>query len=999
MLLRKKSCSPQKDICMKRFVFFALLLSLAFLLCAQQIEEIRTYQNLRFPGTAVQSTSGDNWVLWDENPGGDYQIRAQKFSSQAIPQFTEPITIPTAAGSKRLLQLVPSSDNGIVLLYMHEIEEDLPVIRVQKINSAGQPLWQEYGIAVGLIYDYKTPCIELCENNLGGAFVLYEDRDAESNGGVPLCGKNFDAEGNNIWSTEPAFHVTGFFDIRQLLLTDEGDLLISLESYNSNYIRKVDNFGNPTGADPLFSDISSLPLNAMMAKGTDGNILFYNGNTRNEPMQVQMMDSENNLLYPDLQELTMPLQLWRVRKVVSDAVGGFFFSYQTYPYTKGVSGELRVFHIDEELNLIASADTPILAEHVHYMDIDAQSDSAGNLWISFACNHFEEGTRHVSLAKLDSFCNPLFENLQISINDQLKHRPTILVPDSGAMLFWADHFEDNICQRWQVVDSNGNMLVDENASMLSQMLDGFATVYGVYSMGERSICLMHDYRFGKCQAYYQLLDSSLNQYLEPNGRALNPDSDLAKELWAAAVGDNGKLGIIYSQGDAIGYSYYFQQIDSSGNTLHPGGGILLDTQLGNDAQDAQLGWDQDSWYLFWMAGSNDDEILSQVRGQRILNGEPQWSSGGKEIVSYDDSVIAYLCGSGRYIVAEIKVLSSQDEYRAFYIQANGDIEPGWDPEGNLLTVSNINGFSHLFRDELGLIGDELYIPLLRIDLEDLDNQELSLRLIKISPDGTMPWENHGLSIAAMDMNSFSNISTVLYADEISLLYDDNQEGSYLHKIDYQGNPLFGSDGVLIPLTGIHRYGSRLVGYENGTYSFVAAEIGHDYNMLFQHTYINGGGSLQDTQTITESDITKLYAVNSDNHAILYWVEEIDDPFSLDVYWPYSIKAISLAEPVSIPDPALETVPALILNQNTPNPFSQSTRIAYKLHTASPVKIQIYNIKGQLVSESISSMKSSGEHEWIWNGKDTQGRSCATGVYFFKLRAGRYSSTKKMMLIR
>jgi flagellar hook assembly protein FlgD len=88
-----------------------------------------------------------------------------------------------------------------------------------------------------------------------------------------------------------------------------------------------------------------------------------------------------------------------------------------------------------------------------------------------------------------------------------------------------------------------------------------------------------------------------------------------------------------------------------------------------------------------------------------------------------------------------------------------------------------------------------------------------------------------------------------------------------------------------------------------------------------------------------------------------------------------------------------------LMQNSPNPFSGSTRISYKLHEASPVRLQIFNIKGQLVHELPSLEKAAGEHSWDWDGRDAGGKTCATGIYLYKVHSGRYSASKKMILLR
>ena len=57
------------------------------------------------------------------------------------------------------------------------------------------------------------------------------------------------------------------------------------------------------------------------------------------------------------------------------------------------------------------------------------------------------------------------------------------------------------------------------------------------------------------------------------------------------------------------------------------------------------------------------------------------------------------------------------------------------------------------------------------------------------------------------------------------------------------------------------------------------------------------------------------------------------------------------------------------------------------------------MKGQLVKTVVSDQLSAGQHTVIWNGKDENERSVPSGSYLYKIKAGRYTSTKKMILMK
>ena len=88
-----------------------------------------------------------------------------------------------------------------------------------------------------------------------------------------------------------------------------------------------------------------------------------------------------------------------------------------------------------------------------------------------------------------------------------------------------------------------------------------------------------------------------------------------------------------------------------------------------------------------------------------------------------------------------------------------------------------------------------------------------------------------------------------------------------------------------------------------------------------------------------------------------------------------------------------------LGQNYPNPFNPSTVIGYDLPSRSDVRIDIYNVLGQSVRTLVSEAQSAGKHTAEWDGRDANGHSVASGVYLYRLQAGGFVQTKKMVLAK
>jgi hypothetical protein len=88
-----------------------------------------------------------------------------------------------------------------------------------------------------------------------------------------------------------------------------------------------------------------------------------------------------------------------------------------------------------------------------------------------------------------------------------------------------------------------------------------------------------------------------------------------------------------------------------------------------------------------------------------------------------------------------------------------------------------------------------------------------------------------------------------------------------------------------------------------------------------------------------------------------------------------------------------------LSQNYPNPFNPVTRIMFRLPEAGRVTLRIFNIKGELVKTLIDRDLRAGEYSLDWDSSDGSGRGVASGVYFYQIRAGQVSASRKMLLVR
>ena len=94
-------------------------------------------------------------------------------------------------------------------------------------------------------------------------------------------------------------------------------------------------------------------------------------------------------------------------------------------------------------------------------------------------------------------------------------------------------------------------------------------------------------------------------------------------------------------------------------------------------------------------------------------------------------------------------------------------------------------------------------------------------------------------------------------------------------------------------------------------------------------------------------------------------------------------------------PANGATPATYaLEQNYPNPFNPSTTIEYSLPARTHVRLDVYDITGRLVAELVNGVQESGRYRQLWNASNA-----ASGMYFVRLQSDRFTSTRKMLLLK
>jgi hypothetical protein len=133
-----------------------------------------------------------------------------------------------------------------------------------------------------------------------------------------------------------------------------------------------------------------------------------------------------------------------------------------------------------------------------------------------------------------------------------------------------------------------------------------------------------------------------------------------------------------------------------------------------------------------------------------------------------------------------------------------------------------------------------------------------------------------------------------------------------------------------------------------------------------------------------------------HHLIQVWHERTTDG-QLAVRWndqlDFSV-TVRLTSASAAPIPT-----SYALEQNYPNPFNAGTVISFALPEASRVKVTVFNVLGQTVMVLADQEMAAGMQRVSWDGRDDNGLSAASGVYFYRITANSFTDTRKMTLLK
>ena len=986
-----------------KIITVLLLLSSILFAQVQWEQDLKIRQGVNIEWFRSASNFGDNVVyVWSDTKEGGRDLYAQKVDAlgNLLWNNGEPILIDAKIDRQEDPVVIETNDNCIVVAWVDfSNDTNYSDIYAQKINAAGELLWQENGVALSVAADIQIG-LNIVPNALGGAIIIWQDfRNA---GGVDIYGASVDADGNNTWD----------FD---------GTPIANENGAQSGHTFWED--GNGGAIMAYVNDLSGDKNIVSKGIASDGTISW-------------------TTMICNYQDGATTIDQQRV-KSAKDGEGGFIFAWQdkrninTDLYAQRINADgqiqwaengIQITDYDgEDLNprLCTSSDTGAFlswesgSAAASDLNITKISNAGVNLWNNIVVSDAEnaqnnprvsgdnnggvyvtwEDSRNGNYPNIDIYSQhldsdgaELWEAGGLAVCDQPGPQigNAIKVNNGNIFINWSDSRNGSIGLFYQVYNSAGVMALDLDGEQIFWGLSGNSEEINTINTNDGKYFAWADTRKGYLgkQLFVQKIDADGNTYFAENGNEVTEKyGESSQEFLQAIPHHENGIALTWQEQRDVFPRVYFQHMDQDGN-IAAQYGIAVTTEADRDQKKPHISELNGEYYIVWE--DMDNNWSQNIYAQKITDNEIQWANRGIQVdfapMGQGDLVL--------FDVVKNYVIYSKTFMGDIYVKAlnpDGTTVAGF-PETGLPICIDPTSQSNA----KGIMTDEGIL----IIWEDLRNDDSDIYGQMITTDGEILWEENGVPLvqAVGDQKGFIAMTD---GDDVVISWEDlANDGTAdiaINNFDFDGVSLWPE------LYAVER--------DSTQQSIDIEKIGENYMIVYEDLatemsdiymqFVNTSGNISSDSDfgIVLCDASKkqytpkIMKVDEDT-AIVGWIdgrssgkEEIKGLFAQKIV----ISGVDNEED-NVEVPSMEL-------SNYPNPFNPSTSIKFNIESPQEVTLEVFNIRGQLVKTLVNDDLAEGYHTIKWNGNDNNDNRVSSGLYMYKLSTEKKSQTNKMLLLK
>jgi len=995
-----------------------------------------------FRAGASNPVTGDQVYTYSDCREGDRDVYAQKIDVNGNLLWGEGGKLICRDAGRQEDSEVIYSGNGNWIFAWVDYRRTPDVIEAGdvwalKVDSEGDPLWSPNGEPVCIVEGIQIS-LRLVDDGAGGVIIVWEDN---RNDGNDLYAQHLTSSGQIApgWSPDglPVIEYVGRQEELTVDTDGHGGAIVAwkdmrLSGNNDIYAQRV----RPNGTLAWDPDGKPICLAGFDQSGPklcpDGHggayiVWIDKRNDQNfGDLYFQRIDSSGHSLYQNNGDtLCDANQEQNECRIMTADDGGAIFTWVDFRNDpSNILGDIYAQKVDPAGNALWSANGVVVCNAAQQQwGARFTSDGANGAIVGWEDirNGNDIGDADIYAQRISSSGAPMWLANGVLISDADDYQNSVLLKSDlthGAFLVWATQAGSASLTvqslSIQHVNSTGQIQLPQNGVEFHSGIDGDSKdPIMVKTSDSRFLVLWRDLRNGGIGCLYmQLMDTSANVFLEPNGRSLcggAADGNMASPRFVSDLANGALLVWEDNRSTSLFTQVYAQRIDNTGTPLWtPGGVHVFVPNPGPEDQQASPYVAPDGTggaFVLWSGTvSGRIYVFAQklnASGARVWANPIQVSNGVLEDICFG----AVPDGEGGVITTWKGGAWPSFKVYGQKLDSNGNAQ--WDTNGTLVCPADSN------QDWSTVIADGNGGAFFAWE-DKRDSVDYNIVAQHIDRSGNLVWPDSGLTIcnAISDQGSISMVlDTYNNNDNVFFLWQDFRNASedvYLQKVTSAGEILCEDNGFPVCTTEYDQP-YPVMAYDQGGGVYITWE---DWRQIVKSdlfgTHINGDceyvhefhqWSVNGDSVNNElfKQLGPAIAPDGDGGAIIAWEDGRssgkEETFNLFLQrvndWTTS-PVISESEPVPV---------TFHLEQNYPNPFNPATRIRYDLSHAGFVKLVIYDVLGRRVRVLENRMMPAGSHEVVWNGKTASGSYASSGIYFYRLQAGSRSEVRKMVLLK
>lgn len=980
---------------------------------------IRQGVNIEWFRTGIETTDGGAIYVWSDTKLGERDLWAQKVDGAGNMVWGEPVLIDGKPDRQEDPVITRTNDNNYVIAWI-DFSADLDGdVYAQKIDGEGNLLWQEGGVPVCTLAGMQID-LNMEPDNEGGVYIIWVD---SRNPSKDLFGQRLSANGSPLWIVNGIPIANGLGDEMQntMLPDGEGGMIIAYtHSYASNddlYAKRFNANGTMVWQNTLvISEAEGSQSDIRMAALNDGNFVFTWADKRSADTDIyaQKINLAGDLLwgsylivYSDQNGLARPQVNPRIVKTSDNGViivwEDFRLDTQNPDLFAQKISASGIKQWSEQGIALCTAEFAQVGPRL-------ASDNNGGCFVVW------DDLRNGNAPNVDIYAqhlsasgNALWEanGKAICIAPNEQSGSLIKVSNNIVFINWMDIRNGSVGIYYQALTYEGTVLLAVNGAEVFWGLSGDAPLdnYLILKRSSDVVIIWQDTRFANdgYRLFFQFLNPDGSIDLEPNGHPVTVSVGGSQSTPSAVVTPDDQIAIVWEDARGDNPKVYAQLLSASGERLWGEQGMELTVNSPLRQKDPKVSYYNGSLYFGW-SGSDQVEtsFFYHIYGQRIYNGQKMWGPNGILISTLAQSDLRNECTlyeliDNYYVWHRINPALATQTIWVKRVAEDGSAMDGWQEEG--IQTSNYNDW-----DAIQLFPKAHKTPEgIFVMWRDLRNDYIQNYWGQhIAENGTYLWNPVGVNLND-NQKEQEKASIVVNSSGITFAWCENINGMndiMAQKYSFPGEPLWTNSGYYVVQRDSAQSDPCLVYFPDGNYLISWADFLNIESDLY-YKYITENGEMIGAPqgnvlcNASKSQYQPQTAILN-NKAYTVWADGRSSG-KTEILGLYAQK---LGNGTPVTDVTIPPLQSLILHQNYPNPFNPETTISFTLKDpALSLKLNIYNIKGQLVKTLYDGALQKGQHSFVWNGTDETNCQVSSGVYFYRLSNGKESRQRKMVLLK